>query len=90
MLNVKMHQRLEDKKAKTPMTTINHEASRQTYIPSGSMEAVISSPIKPKTTKMKTVLALLDLGPNNNHVDPDLSKDRFLSSLLNTESHNKL
>ena len=84
MENATILQQQDDKKAKTLVTAVNHESNRQPYVTSGSMEITASVPIKPEATKLKTVQALLDLGADDDHMDPDI-----LPSWWNAASHNK-
>ena len=89
MEKVTIPQQQNDKKVETLIMAINQETNQQTYVPSGSMEIIVSVPIKPKATKLKMVQALLDLGADDDHVDPDLFKEGILSSWLDTASHKK-
>ena len=82
-----MNQQQEYKKAKTLVTTVNQETIRQPYLPSCSMEAIIS--VLTEARKLKMVQALLDSGVDDDQVDSDLFKDDALSRWLNRALHQK-
>ena len=67
MEKANIHQQQDDNKVETLVMTVNQETNRQNYVPLGSMDIIVSVPIKPETTKLKTVQALLDSDADDNH-----------------------